>query len=199
MADIGIVVVKVWRIFLLRLTAFLGRCSLWINGVRVGRRVRVGCIPRIFRSPGARIVLNDSVTLSGSLSNKVCGCHVVVLSAERGAEIVVGENSGLSCSVLHAARSIRIGRNVNIGVGCSVFDSDFHPLEAAARRRHDVEKIACAAVVIEDDVWMGANVTVLKGVTIGAGSIIAAGSVVTTSIEPGVLAAGVPARVVKSL
>lgn len=199
MVDIGIVVVKVWRICLLQIARVVGRWSLLINGVRVGRKVRLECIPRIYRSPGARIELHDSVTLSGSLANTLCGCHVLVMTAGRGAEIVVGEKSGLSCSVVHAARSIRIGKNVNIGAGCTIVDSDFHPVDLAARRLHEVEKIASAAVVIEDDVWLGANVMVLKGVTVGAGSVIAAGSVVSRSIPPGVLAAGVPARVIKSL
>lgn len=52
-------------------------------------------------------------------------------------------------------------------------------------------------VIIEDDVWVGANVTILKGVTIGRGSVIAAGAVVTRSIPPYSIAAGVPAKVLK--
>lgn len=54
-----------------------------------------------------------------------------------------------------------------------------------------------AAVVIQDDVWTGANVTILKGVTIGRGSVIAAGSVVTKSCPPYSIIGGVPARLIK--
>lgn len=54
-----------------------------------------------------------------------------------------------------------------------------------------------APVVIEDDVWCGANVVILKGVTIGRGSIIAAGSVVTKSCPPYSIIGGVPAKVIK--
>ena len=54
-----------------------------------------------------------------------------------------------------------------------------------------------APVIIEDDVWLGCNVTILKGVTIGRGSVVAAGAVVTKSCEPYSLIAGVPARVIK--
>ena len=53
-------------------------------------------------------------------------------------------------------------------------------------------------IVIEDDVWLGANVTVLDGITIGKGSIIAAGSVVTKNVEPYSIMAGVPARKINS-
>lgn len=53
-------------------------------------------------------------------------------------------------------------------------------------------------VVIEDDVWIGANVTILKGVTVGHGSVIAAGAVVTKSIPPYSIAGGIPAKVIKA-
>lgn len=54
-----------------------------------------------------------------------------------------------------------------------------------------------APVVIEDDVWIGANVTILKGVTIGRGSVVAAGVVVTKSCPPYSIIGGVPAKVLK--
>ena len=54
-----------------------------------------------------------------------------------------------------------------------------------------------APVIIEDDVWTGANVTILKGVTIGRGSVIAAGAVVTKSFPPYSIIGGVPAKLIK--
>ena len=54
-----------------------------------------------------------------------------------------------------------------------------------------------APVVIEDDVWCGANVTILKGVTIGRGSVVAAGAVVTKSCPPYSIIGGVPAKILK--
>ena len=59
--------------------------------------------------------------------------------------------------------------------------------------------IGGAPVVIEDNVWIGANVTVMPGVTIGKHSVVAAGSVVTTDIPPDTMAAGVPAKIIKKL
>lgn len=56
-----------------------------------------------------------------------------------------------------------------------------------------------APVVIEDDVWLGAHVVVLPGITIGAGSIVGAGSVVTRNVPPGVVVGGVPARVLRRI
>lgn len=54
-----------------------------------------------------------------------------------------------------------------------------------------------APVIIEDDVWCGANVTILKGVTIGRGSVVAAGAVVTKSFPPYSIIGGVPAKLIK--
>lgn len=51
--------------------------------------------------------------------------------------------------------------------------------------------------MIEDDCWIGANVTILKGVTIGRGSVVAAGAVVTKSCEPYSIVGGVPAHLIK--
>jgi acetyltransferase-like isoleucine patch superfamily enzyme len=74
-----------------------------------------------------------------------------------------------------------------------VADSDDHdPDEHHSRGR-------CEPVVTEEGIWLGARVTILKGVTLGAGSTVAAGSVVTRNVPPRVLVAGVPARVIRPL
>ena len=59
--------------------------------------------------------------------------------------------------------------------------------------------MTAAPIVVGKDVWIGAHATILKGVTIGDGAIIAAGAVVTRDVPPNTIAAGVPARVVKTI
>jgi acetyltransferase-like isoleucine patch superfamily enzyme len=76
-------------------------------------------------------------------------------------------------------------------------DTDHHPLDAADRAR-GVESGA-VAIDIGDDVWLGMNVVVLKGVRIGNRTVVAANSIVTRSLPSGVLAGGVPARPIKSI
>lgn len=71
-----------------------------------------------------------------------------------------------------------------------------HPIHPEAR---DHGQQFSAPVVIEDDVWIGGNVTILPGVTIGRGSVIAAGAVVNASVPPMVVAGGVPARVLREI
>jgi len=74
-------------------------------------------------------------------------------------------------------------------------DNDFHRLEPERRN----ERPDSAPIILEDNVWLGARVIVLKGVTIGEGSVIGAGSVVTKDIPPRSLAVGMPAKVIKTL
>jgi maltose O-acetyltransferase len=74
-------------------------------------------------------------------------------------------------------------------------DNDFHRLEPERRNERPESK----PIVLEDNVWLGGRVIVLAGVTIGEDSVIGAGSVVTSDIPPKVIAAGVPARVIRGL
>jgi acetyltransferase-like isoleucine patch superfamily enzyme len=107
-----------------------------------------------------------------------------------GASILIGSGCGFSGTVVAAACNIVLGDRVRCGANTVITDTDWH--------WDDPRSGGACPVVIEDDVWLGLNVIVLKGVTIGAGSIIGAGSVVTHSIPSGVIAAGNPARVVKA-
>jgi acetyltransferase-like isoleucine patch superfamily enzyme len=88
---------------------------------------------------------------------------------------------------------IRIGADCLIGGGVRIIDTDAHGI--APDRRHGPH-VGRAPVVIEDNVWLGNAVSVLKGVTIGRDSVVAANAVVTASVPAGSIAAGVPARVV---
>lgn len=88
---------------------------------------------------------------------------------------------------------IHIGRNALLGPGC-VLACAGHAIDAVQR----AEGIATSSpITLEDDAWVGANVTVTASVTIGKGSVIGAGSVVTKDIPAGVIASGVPCRVMR--
>lgn len=93
--------------------------------------------------------------------------------------------------------SIKIGRKVLIGPDCFIADSDFHGL--LPEDRGNAEMVQRGDVIIDDDVFIGARVIILKGVHIGSGSVIAAGSVVVNSIPQYTIAGGNPAKVIRSL
>lgn len=98
-------------------------------------------------------------------------------------------------SFIDAISSIKIGRDCAIASNCYITDHDhgldlrFAPLK---------QPMVAQVTKIGDRVWLGANVTVLKGVTIGDDAIIGAGSVVTKDIPPRSIAVGVPAQVIKN-
>ncbi len=88
-------------------------------------------------------------------------------------------------------------------------DSDFHPIAPAARladtvalspvgNRRNRPTVEARHVIIEDDVWIGYNATILKGVRVGAGAVVAPGALVFRDVPPGVEVEGNPARIVKS-
>lgn len=99
-----------------------------------------------------------------------------------GAEI--GEGSMIDMNAVVGARG-RIGKNVHVGAGAVVAGV--------------LEPPSSDPVIIEDNVLIGANAVVLEGVKIGKGSVVAAGSVVTSNVEAGVVVAGVPAKVIKTV
>lgn len=103
----------------------------------------------------------------------------------------------MSSTVLWAHKEIIIGNNVKIGGNCTIIDTDSHSLDYLKRRSASADWGVAKPVVIEDDVMLGMNTIVLKGVTIGARTIVGAGSVVTKTLPPDCIAAGNPAKVVK--
>lgn len=118
----------------------------------------------------------------------------VQLYAGPQGRLEIGDDSFVNNgTILSASHLIRIGNRVNIAPHCVLIDNDFH----GTADRNAAPKVG--PIVLEDDVWLGTRVTVLRGVTIGRGSVIASGAVVTKDIPPGVLAGGVPARVIKRL
>lgn len=151
---------------------------------RVGRWFRVW--GKLIVDGGGTVTLGDRVRVRAS--------HLPVeLAAAPGAILAIGSgvfiNSGVS---IGAARSITIGDNVAIGNYTLIMDTDFHTPGDHAKVPEP------QAVVIEDDVWLGARVTVLKGVMIGRGATVAAGAVVTRSVAAGAVVGGVPAKPLKS-
>lgn len=159
----------------------------------VGAAFRMEQLPYVWGT--GRIVIGDGVRLSGKSS-------ISFHHAGRGVpELCIGDGSflGHDCS-LAIASSIAIGRHVLVAGGARISDYDGHPVEAASRRAGDpTPPDAIRPVVIEDDVWIGADARILKGVRIGARSIVGSGAVVTRSVPPDVVVAGNPARIVRKL
>lgn len=115
----------------------------------------------------------------------------MISTITRKGRISIGDNCGFSGTVIASALSITIGNNVRCGANTLITDTDWH--------QDDPRTGKDAPVIIEDNVWLGYGVKVLKGVTIGQGTLIGAGSIVTKSIPANVIAAGNPCKVIREL
>lgn len=134
-----------------------------------------------------------------------------------GGNVKIGNHSYIGGGTFISRTSIEIGDNVTIAWGGTFYDHDSHSLDYMKRRKDiddelndirngrcfiankDWSDVAAKPIRICNDAWIGMNVIILKGVTIGEGAIVGAGSVVTKDVPAWSVAAGNPAKVVKML
>lgn len=170
------------------------------HGIRWQPRWRIWGMPIIQRYRGSRIELGEGLLLrSWPSSNPLAPNHPVVLATRSAQALIrVGRDVGMTGATIVAAERIEIGDRVFVGANATIVDTDFHPLDPETRQR-DVLAGEHRPVVLEDDVFVGMNSLILKGVRIGRGAVIGAGSVVTKNVPPGVVVAGNPARITRRL
>lgn len=176
--------------------------SLRATGVEIAEKVQMQGRPIVTLARHSRIQIGARCVLcSDSQFNAVGINHPIVMRTLRqGAEIVIGEDTGMSGGSICAASSIRIGAGCLIGANVTLADTDFHAIGPSNRRyNNNPDEIAVAPIVIEDNVFIGADVFILKGVTVGKNSVIGAASVVTRDVPKNSVAVGNPARVVRRI
>jgi acetyltransferase-like isoleucine patch superfamily enzyme len=161
---------------------------------RVGKRLHLdGACPLVLGE--GRIVIGDDVTIGAPTT------FAFARSSGRETTLSIGDRSVVSCAVaIFAASYVSIGADCVIGPGTIIFDNPTHPVEAEARlNREPVDASEIRPVTIEDKCWISSHVRILPGVRVGCGSVVGTSSVVTKDIPPESLAAGNPARVIRSL
>jgi len=135
-----------------------------------------------------------------------CTLEGVHFAIGKDGHIEIGNYSYFTNAILLCELEIKIGSYVVIGWNTTIADTDFHPIAPAERI---ADAIACSPlgknqtrpeivrkkVIIEDDVWIGPNATILKGVCIGEGAFIEAGTLVVKDIPPRVRVIGNPAQI----
>jgi UDP-3-O-[3-hydroxymyristoyl] glucosamine N-acyltransferase len=182
------------KAIILKLIRSLGRGWCRMQGATVAADAIIHGLPRLVCKRTGRIVLESGVNLNAATwSNPLNDGRRTVLFAGPEGLIHFAKNSGTSTSRIIAYKEILIGEESLIGAGCLICDSDMHEVPLGCGR-----SIAVAPIHIGNRVFIGANCTILKGVTIGDGAVIGAGSVVTRDIPAGAMAAGNPATVRRS-
>ena len=165
-----------WGVKLGSQSSFIGRCYF---KKYPGTSIRIGNHCSFLSSPNANLIgINKP-------------CIISTHHSQHTATIEIGDNCGFSGTVIGAFKYIKLGNNVRCGANTLISDADWH--------LDDPRSGPPADVIIGDNVWLGVNSVVLKGVTIGANTVIGANSVVTKSIPANVIAAGNPCRVIRPL
>lgn len=144
------------------------------------------------------IHFGSNVNLGVYGSPRFFNSYIYIEARNIASKISFGSNVFINndCCFISEGAGIIVGNDVLIGHNFCVYDSDFHELDP---RRRISGKHKTKRVFIHDNVFIGSNVTVLKGVEIGRNSVIASGSVVTKSIDANVVAGGNPCKVLKRL
>jgi maltose O-acetyltransferase len=152
-------------------TQFLGQ-----GLIQFGKNVRLGVNPSPFLYNG----------------------YMYIDSRKENSKISFGDDIWINnnFSAISEGEGIEIGEKTLIGHNCEIFDSDFHDLNPEKRLGGTIKT---AKVKIGSNCFIGSNVKILKGVSIGNDSVIANGSVVSKSIPERVIAGGIPAKVIRSL
>lgn len=190
-----------------KFTTLLTRISSQWWGVTLGPHCAfVGCA-RFIRSRGSSIAIGKNGRfLSAEASNRHGLNRACMLSTLKpGAVLIIGDNVGMSGTVVCCATRVEIGNRVMLGANTTVTDTDSHPLDYRKRfpavygeaPESVATEVLSAPIIIGDDVFIGMHTLILKGVSIGPGTVVGAGSVVSRSLPAHCIAAGNPAKPLK--
>ena len=176
------------------ITSFLFYC----NNIKTGSFSTNG-VPFVSVARGGHCSIGNKFRMNNTIAaNPIGRIQKCSFFVDRNGILKIGDSVAISYTAIYCSHQVTIHDNVMIGGGTCIYDTDFHPLAANDRLTDNDEKTASAPVVIENNAFIGANCTILKGVTIGHNSIVGACSVVTKSIPANEIWAGNPAKFIKS-
>lgn len=175
---------------------------LRLNGVTIGFGLKSRGIPSVDVSLGGKFSIGNNFDMNnGHKYNKIGRQQKCFFIVREKGHLVIGNNVGISSTAIICDKYIQIGDFVKIGGNVVIYDTDFHALDSNLRNEEqaDYNNTNQEAVIIENNVFIGAHSTILKGVRIGENSIIGACSVVTKSIPRNEIWGGNPAKFIRSI
>ena len=174
------------------LSTIMNRIYAWFFKIELGDACIFYGFTTFQKSSNAYIRIGENnVFRSNPRSNLIGINRPCILTAHDRAILTIGSDCGFSGTVIGCFKHISLGDHVRCGANTLITDGDWHSDD----KRSGIPK----PVIIGNNVWLGVNVIVLKGVSIGHNSVIGAGSVVTKNIPENVIAAGNPCRVIRSI
>lgn len=188
----------------LKYSLLLGKVSIITHKFFFRKRFKIespfkvwGKINFLIDGEGSIIIGKDFHAVSSRKRSYITLFSPCQFTVVGNAQIVLGDHVGLNGTTITSRFKVSIGDYTMIGPNTIIMDNDGH--NPWPPRDRWTTKGLSAEVVIENDVWIGMNCIILKGVTIGSGSIIAAGSVVINDVDSNSLYAGNPAKKIKNL
>lgn len=175
--------------------------------VDYGKQLLLKGMPVIFNKCGAKLKIGDNVTIKSSFLSNLVGLYsrTIIITRAPGAEIVIGNNVGISGATIYARKGIYIGENTCIGGNSKILDNDFHPINQRDRilMLKDIhggearDLIPASPINIGKNCFIGCNSIILKGTQLGDGCVVGAGAVVSGKFVDNCVIAGNPAKIIK--
>lgn len=161
--------------------------------IKIGKGCKFRGKACFYRLQDSEISIGKNCIFNSSTTSNLSGLYTpcIISTAKKNTKLTIGNNCGFSGTRIRAGETITIGNNVRCGANTYIASTDAHTDDYRAGKDRPI--------VIEDNVWLGLNVVVLKGVHIGKNSLIGANSVVTKDIPANVIAVGNPCRIIKYL
>lgn len=187
---------------------YYNRLRFKFHGIFYGKNTRIYNAIYLRKHKNSSFYIGDSVAItSGDNINPISKNSKCSIYIESGGLLKIGSYTAMSSPCIWVSREVIIEDHVLVGANCLIIDTDAHSLDWRQRGFRgqingcdlDSSNAHFAPIHIEHDTMIGANVTILKGASIGAFSIIGAGSVVTKNIPSNCIAAGNPCKVIKKL
>ena len=179
-----------------------------ITSIKYGKNLLLKGMPIIFNKHGARIEIGDNVTIKSSFLSNLVGLYnrTIIVTRVSAAEVIIGNNVGISGTTIYARKRIEIGDNTAIGGNCKILDNDFHPLDVENRLKlmknvhgGDSDLVPSKEVKIGKNCFIGCNSIILKGTVLGEGCVVGAGAVVAGKFEDNCVIVGNPVSMFRDL
>lgn len=167
--------------------------SFWYR-IKYEKILRTATFGKRFRVRGKLIIKGPGKVVMGD--DVVCDDRVTPYTHSREAVIRIGDRVFLNGTRFGSAQSITVGSGC-ILADCRIMDTDFHSL--SKDRRSDEAPVIVEPVHISDNVWVGGQAAILKGVTIGKNSVVGFGAVIVSNVPENVVAAGNPGKIIKNI
>lgn len=169
-----------------------------LNGVKHNGFRSIGLPDLNLEENAVMIIGNEFVIVNDSKIATLGRCNRCKFNIYKDAKLIIGNKVGMSNTTIVSTKSVQIGNNIIIGGGTTIVDSDFHSLNPKHwHTLNDALNMVSKPVIIKDNVFIGMDVIILKGITVGENAIISAGSVVVRNVPDNEIWGGNPAVFIK--